>query len=128
MATAPIYLNRGEPPYVTLCLNRLSGTQITRTYRSYQGVIAVTLDMGNVAAISDPVIWVFGYIRDPSVEYIIANATITQRPYYTSQYTNVQEMVCSTVLLMQLCVTDSYPDSRFLVRLQECSQPRRHSG
>ena len=64
---------------------------------SYQGVIAFTVNLGNVSETSTPVLAAFGYVRDPSIEYAVANVTNTLRPYYTSQYSDVPEMVCYTM-------------------------------
>ena len=65
------------------------------SHESYNGVIAMSLDLGSVTAMSDPVIWVFGYVRNPSIDYVTANGTSAIRPYYALQYSNVQDLVRS---------------------------------
>ena len=66
------------------------------SHESYNGVIAMSLDLGSITAMSDPVIWVFGYVRNPSIDYVTANGTSALRPYYALQYSNVQDLVRST--------------------------------
>ena len=77
------------------------GARLTegRLQCSSQEVIAFSSDLGNTSATSNPVIALFGYVRDPSIEYGTANGVKILRPYYTSQYSNVPDMVRYTVVI-----------------------------
>ncbi|KAH9913165.1 uncharacterized protein B0H18DRAFT_1126524 [Fomitopsis serialis] len=56
-------------------------------------VFAFSVDFGSVSGTQSPVVWTVGYVRDPSIEYTLSGDVTTLRPYYTSQYSNAQDVV-----------------------------------
>ena len=58
------------------------------------------MDLGTISATSSPLWWAVGYVRDPSVKYTTsAGAQQELVPYYTTQYSSIDEAVCRTRLL-----------------------------
>ena len=45
-------------------------------------MFAFAEDLGNVSGTSKPVVFSIGHVRDPAIEYIIANDQIQQRSLY----------------------------------------------
>lgn len=65
----------------------------TRRTSSDLPVFAFSVDFGSVSATQEPVVWAVGYVRDPSVEYSLPGGVTTLHPYYTTQYSNVTDVV-----------------------------------
>ncbi|KAI0762087.1 hypothetical protein BD413DRAFT_643854 [Trametes elegans] len=53
-------------------------------------VFAIAVDLGQIQAISEPVTWAVGYVRDPSTKYTASDGSVQQlRPYYTTKYSDI---------------------------------------
>ncbi len=57
-------------------------------------VFALSHDLGTISAATPPVVVSIGHIRDPAVQYIIANGALQNRSlYFWSQFSSVQDAV-----------------------------------
>ena len=76
----------------------------------------------------EPVVWVVGFVRDPSISYTIGGQTEYLRPYYTTEYNTVEAAVrivitsTSSLLLTVYVVAILYPG------LQHFAQPSGGTG
>ena len=63
-------------------------------------VFPIAVDLGSVTSSAEPIVWVIGLVRDPSISYTIGGKVESLHPYYTTQYSTVQSAVriiaCST--------------------------------
>ena len=60
-------------------------------------VFPIAVDLGSVTSSAEPIVWVIGLVRDPSVSYTIGGQAKSLRPYYTTQYSTVESAVCAIV-------------------------------
>ncbi|THG97612.1 hypothetical protein EW026_g4419 [Hermanssonia centrifuga] len=59
-------------------------------------VFALSHDLGTISAATPPVVVSIGHIRDPAVQYIIANGALQNRSlYFWSQFSSVQDAISS---------------------------------
>lgn len=83
----------------------LANTQDT-VFRAIQDdwpVFAFAKDLGTVTKATTPVVFSVGLVRDPAVEYIIANdGTQARSLYFWSQYSTVAAVVC--VFFLTSCI------------------------
>lgn len=78
----------------------LSNTQDTnfRAIDDNYPVFGFAKDLGTVTSATDPVIFSIGLVRDPAIEYIVANGAFQDRSlYFWSQYSNIADVVCVTL-------------------------------
>ena len=61
-------------------------------------MFAFSVDFGSVSATQEPVVWAVGFVRDPSIKYTLSGDVTTLRPYYTTQYSNVTDVVSATIV------------------------------
>lgn len=74
----------------------LSNTQDTnfRAINNDFPVFGLAKDLGQVAGTTGPVVFAIGSVRDPAVEYIVANnGTQARSLYFWSQYSNASDAV-----------------------------------
>ena len=60
---------------------------------SDEPVFPIAVDLGSVKSSIQPIVWVVGFVRDPSISYTIDHQTESLRPYYTTQYPTIQAAV-----------------------------------
>lgn len=56
-------------------------------------VFPIAVDLGSVSSSAEPIVWVVGFVRDPSISYTIGGQTEALRPYYTTKYSTVESAV-----------------------------------
>ncbi|KAH9914023.1 uncharacterized protein B0H18DRAFT_1125885 [Fomitopsis serialis] len=54
-------------------------------------VFPISVDLGSVASLDSPVVWVIGHVRDPSISYTLSGKPESLRPYYTTQYSTTED-------------------------------------
>ena len=64
---------------------------------SHWPVFPISVNLGNVDSSTEPIVWVVGFVRDPSISYTTDNQIAHLRPYYTTQYSAVESAVCVTI-------------------------------
>lgn len=61
-------------------------------------VFAFSRDLGSITSTTNPVVFSVGHIRDPVIQYIVANAQIQPRSlYFWSQFPSSASVVCALV-------------------------------
>ncbi|KAH9920686.1 uncharacterized protein B0H18DRAFT_1213278 [Fomitopsis serialis] len=53
-------------------------------------VFPIAVDFGSVSSLDSPVVWVVGYVRDPSISYNLSGTITSLRPYYTTQFNTTE--------------------------------------
>jgi hypothetical protein len=68
--------------------------QNLRPINDNPAVFAISRDLGNIQATTDPVVWAIGYTADPAVNYsdLSGAPPISRSPYYRVQYSNDEEL------------------------------------
>lgn len=57
-------------------------------------VFALAQDLGAVTSATDPVVVAIGHVRDPAVEYIVANGGVQNRSLlFWTQFSNIADAV-----------------------------------
>ncbi|KAK7060514.1 hypothetical protein VNI00_001279 [Paramarasmius palmivorus] len=77
---------------------RLNNTQDNnfRAISDRWPVFGFAHDLGSVTSSSKPVVIALGHVRDPVIEYIIANGELQRRsPYFLSQFSQVDDAITS---------------------------------
>lgn len=75
-------------------------------------VFALAHSLGSVSTASDPVLYSIGHVRDPAIEYIVANGALQSRSaYFWSAYSSVPALV-SDRLQGRLHCSDNFPRSK----------------
>ena len=105
----------------------LSNTQDTR-FRAVSDdwpVFAFAHDLGTISQASSPIVVSVGHVRDPAIEYIIANDQLQSRSvYFLSQYSTIADAVSTTYISLKLLRfnnLDRCTDQLFPRRLWQCS-------
>lgn len=78
----------------------LKNTQDTgfRAINNNWPVFGFAKDLGSVTGATDPVVFSVGLIRDPAVQYIVANNGRQDRSlYFWSKYNSAGDVVCSNI-------------------------------
>ncbi|KZT68278.1 hypothetical protein DAEQUDRAFT_812241 [Daedalea quercina L-15889] len=63
------------------------------TFRNIQQdwpVFPISVNLGSVVSSNDPIVWVLGYVRNPSINYTLSGEVATLRPYYTVEYATAE--------------------------------------
>ncbi|KZT68279.1 hypothetical protein DAEQUDRAFT_337808 [Daedalea quercina L-15889] len=82
-----------ETFYASGALNSKNSNDTYRGITTDLPVFAFSVDFGNVSATQSPVVWAVGYARDPSIEYSLEEEVTTLRPYYSTQYSNIEDVI-----------------------------------
>ena len=60
---------------------------------SDEPVFPIAVDLGSVESSIQPIVWVVGLVRDPSVSYAVSGQTESLHPYFTTQYPTIEAAV-----------------------------------
>lgn len=75
---------------------RLANTQDTQ-FRAVQDrwpVFGLSRDLGNISSASSPVVFSIGHVRDPAIQYIVANGALQQRSvFFWTKFSTVRDLV-----------------------------------
>ncbi|KAH8111919.1 DUF1793-domain-containing protein [Phellopilus nigrolimitatus] len=74
-------------------LNEKSDTTFSAVNNPYD-TLGIAVDLGNITAATDPVLYAVGVVRDPVIKYTNAKVQIEQRSaYYWSQFSDIQDVI-----------------------------------
>ncbi|EPS95243.1 hypothetical protein FOMPIDRAFT_1054403 [Fomitopsis schrenkii] len=71
-------------------LNSNANNMTVRAINNDWPVFPIAVDLGSVSSSAEPIVWVVGFVRDPSISYTIGGQTEALRPYYTTKYSTVE--------------------------------------
>ncbi|KAK7695932.1 hypothetical protein QCA50_000571 [Cerrena zonata] len=76
----------------------LNNTQDTN-FRAVQDrwpVFGLSRDLGSISSTSSPVVFSIGHVRDPAVQYIVANGALQERStFFWTKFSSVQDLISS---------------------------------
>ena len=76
----------------------------------------------------EPVVWVVGFVRDPSISYTIVGQTDYLRPYYTTEYHTVEAAVRAMINSTCSLLLTVYVVAVLYLGLQHFAQPSGRAG
>ena len=74
-------------------------------YNSDWPVFPIAVDLGSVSSSAEPIVWVVGFVRDPSISYTIGGQAESLRPYYTTEFDTVESAVRVAACVVSLFLT-----------------------
>ncbi|KAF8874077.1 hypothetical protein BD779DRAFT_1678880 [Infundibulicybe gibba] len=84
-------------------------------------IFAFSTDLGNISAISTPLVWALGLVRDPTIQYSPGDGSTQQRSsYFWTQYKKIGEAVRSQIdsksscshFDVDWCIHPGFPNAR----------------
>ncbi|TFY56071.1 hypothetical protein EVJ58_g7853 [Rhodofomes roseus] len=71
-------------------VNSNDNNSTNRAINSLWPVFPISVNLGSVSSVDQPIVWIIGYVRDPNINYTLSGNSASLRPYYTANFSTTE--------------------------------------